>query len=142
MDESILIDSSIWIQWLSPQASGELKRAMEALLATDRAVINEMIRLEVIGGARSAGEFEKVRGDFEAIRCIETKPRVWQKAEDLSFLLGRRGQRVAAADVLIAAGAICHGAPLWHADRDFERVRAAVRNFRTFWYPRHNPMVA
>lgn len=138
-DSSVLVDSSLWIEALRPSAPEALRRTLGALVEANHVVTTDMIRLEVIAGARSSEEFASFRADFDALRCLPTTPRAWRDAEELSLSLGRRGARVPAADVLIAAVAMAHGAPLWHADRDFERVRKAVPQLRTFWHPHHTP---
>lgn len=138
-EESVLVDSSVWIHGFGSQATEDLKKRLMGLLETDRTMITEMVRLEVIAGARSAAEFGKYRADFESIRCFEVTRRDWRRAEDLSFTLNRAGSKVAAADLLIAAVAISHQVPLWHADGDFERVRKVVSDFRTIWHPKHSP---
>ncbi len=144
MDEgTVLVDSSLWIHGLDPRAPQELKATMQGLVETRRMAITDIVRLEVIAGARGLDEFAKFQMDFDAIRCLDTTTREWRKAEKLSLLLNRQGQRVAAADTLIAAVALSYGVPLWHADRDFERVKHVVgADLRTFWYPKRSPSVA
>jgi predicted nucleic acid-binding protein len=138
-EEPVLVDSSIWIHGFGSRVPEDLKRQLKDLLEADNTVITEMIRLEVIVGARSAAEFGKYRGDFELVRCLEVTRKDWESAEDLSFTLNRAGSRVGAADLLIAAVAISNRVPLWHADADFERIRAVASGFHTFWYPKRNP---
>lgn len=138
-DGVVLVDSSVWIEAIAPKAPGALKATLKALLDTSRVVTTDMVRLEVVAGARSVREFETFRADFDAIPCLEVVRREWRMAEDLSLTLGRHGRRVAAPDLLIAAAALAHGVPLWHADSDFERVRTAASAFHTFWYPKQSP---
>lgn len=139
-DPSVLVDSSLWIAWLDLHAPAELKRTMETLLETNRIAITDMVRLEVIAGARGLEEFVKFQMDFDEVPRLETTLREWRKAETLSLVLNRQGQRVPAADTLIAAVAIAYGVPLWHADRDFERIRHVVgADLKTFWYPKRSP---
>ena len=135
----VLVDSSVWIEWLSPQASEALKRTLQALLEAGRIVTTDMIRLEIITGARSLQEFAMFQRDFDAIPCLEMTRREWRRAEVLSFALSRRGWRVAAPDLLIAVAALAHGVLLWHADNDFERVKRVAADFRTWHYPKQSP---
>ena len=139
IETSVLVDSSVWIEGLRPNAPGGLKDLLGALIESGRVVTTDIVRLEVIAGARSFEEFGGFRADFEALLCLETTAREWRKAEDLSFVLNRAGQRVKATDILIAAVARSYNVPLWHADKDFERVREAVSDFHTFFYPKKNP---
>ena len=138
-EESVLVDSSIWIHGLGSRAPEDLKNRLMGLLEADSVLITEMIRLEVIAGARSAAEFGKYRVDFESIRCLEATRQDWRRAEDLSFTLNRAGSKVGAADLLIAAVAISRQVPLWHADNDFERIHRVASDFQTIWYPKHSP---
>ena len=137
----ILVDSSIWIEGIDPRASVGLKSRFAALIETERIAVTEIVRLEVIGGTRSAGEFEKARSEFEAFACLKAGGREWKRAEEIGFALNRRGQRVPSADVLIAAVAACYQVPLWHMDADFECIRTVVSGLHTFWYPKQNPAI-
>ena len=140
-DLAVLVDSSVWIEGLSLRAPEKLRVTLRALIEANRAVVTEMIRLEVMVGTRSDDEFAEFRADFDALRCLKTDPAHWLKAEELSILLVRRGARVPPSDLLIAAVALAHAMPVWHADKDFERVRHAVPTFRTLWYPQHHPEI-
>ncbi len=112
---------------------------LKALLESNQAAVTEMIRLEVIGGAKTGEEFKAFRADFDAVHCLSAGRREWARAEELSAALGQAGRRVPSPDVLIAATALCYDVPLWHADRDFERIPQVASTFRTFWHPRHQP---
>ncbi len=139
VENAVLVDSSIWIEGIDPKCPREIKSILGTLLEAKQVMITDIIRLEVIGGARSVTEFERYREEFQEIYCLEITSREWRMAEDYSFLLGRKGQRIPAADILIVAVAVSHGIPLWHVDSDFERVRSVVSNFKTYWYPKSNP---
>jgi predicted nucleic acid-binding protein len=139
VNATVLVDSSIWVEVFRPNPPEEVRRILTVLVEAGQAALTEMVRLEVMAGARSWKEFGSFRADFETIPCLETTPRAWRQAEEMSFSLNRAGQRVAAADILISAAAVLHGVPLWHADSDFERVRSVISNFRTFWYPKQFP---
>lgn len=138
-ESPILIDSSIWIGGLDPRGAPSLHTKLVALIESGRARVTEMVRLEVLGGARSGKEFQDLKSDFSAVECFQLAEAEWRLAEDLSFHLNRKGQRVPSADLLIAAVALSHKIPLWHADADFERVRTVRSDFHTYWHPKHNP---
>ena len=140
-ESRVLVDSSIWIEGLDARGPASLKQPLKALIESGRAVITEMVRLEVTGGARSDKEFEDFRADFSAVECLKITDHEWRLAETLSFNLNRKGQRVPATDLLIAAVAVSHKVPLWHADSDFERVRAAAPDFHTYWHPKRFPII-
>ena len=124
-----------------PGPPEEMRRILTVLVGAGRAAITEMIRLEVVAGARSVQELEGFRADLGSVPCLATTPREWRQAEEMSFALSRAGRRAAAADTLISAVAVSYRIPLWHADSDFERVRSAISSFQTFWYPKHSPPI-
>lgn len=140
-EPNVLIDSSVWIEGLSPKAPQELRTNLRALIEANQVVVTEMIRLEVIAGAKSFEQFKEFRADFEALRCLETTPPDWRYAEELCFGLSRRGFQVTPTDALIASVAISRDVPLWHADKDFERIKHVMPELHTFWYPHHTPAI-
>ena len=140
-EASYLIDSSIWIQALAPRAPEAMTVLLRALLEANRTVVTEMVRLEVLAGAKSSKEFDQFRQDFDALRCLNATMQVWRHAEDLGCTLGRRGLPVPSPDLLIASVALSYDVPLWHADKDFERIKQAMPELRTLWYPHHSPVI-
>ena len=140
-ETAYLIDSSIWIQALAPRAPGAMTVLLRALLEANTAVVTDMVRLEVLAGAKSSKEFDQFRQDFDALRCLSTTTQAWRQAEDLGCALGRRGLPVPSPDLLIAAVAVSYDVPLWHADKDFERIKQVTSELRTLWYPHHSPVI-
>lgn len=140
-EEAVLIDSSIWILALRPGAPESLSSLLAGLVESGRARITEMVRLEIIGGARSSGELGEILLELKEVPCLKTATDQWRKAENMGLPLSRAGRRTAAADTLIAAVAVSYRVPLWHADRDFEQIRMVISELRTFWYPKHSPTV-
>jgi len=140
-EEAVLIDSSIWILALRAGAPGNLAGILGGLVGSGRARITEMVRLEIIGGARSSGELGEILSELEEVPCLKATTDQWHKAENMSLPLSRAGRRTAAADTLIAAVAVSYQVPLWHADRDFEQIRMVISELRTFWYPKQSPSI-
>lgn len=138
----VLIDSSIWIAGLSARAPQSLRTTLIALIEAKRAAVTEVIRLEVMAGARSEKHLADLRADFDALQCLTMTTPEWRKAEEIGFTLGRHGLAVASADLMIATVAVSYGVPLWHADRDFEHVRRIAMGLHTFWYPTHSPAIS
>jgi predicted nucleic acid-binding protein len=57
----ILVDTSVWILALRKAPLAPVKDEVDHLLAENRVVIVPMIRLELLGGTKSANEFERLR---------------------------------------------------------------------------------
>ena len=140
-EAAYLIDSSIWIQALAPRGPETVTGILRTLLESNSTVVTEMVRLEVLAGAKSSKEFDQFRQDFDALRCLNATPHIWRHAENLGCQLGRRGLPVPSPDLLIASAAVSYDVPLWHADKDFERIKQAMPELRTLWYPHHNPVI-
>jgi len=116
----VLIDTSVWIQALRKSAPPAMKDEVARLLAENRVAISPMIRLELLGGTRSAGEFDRLKGRLSALHELPADEANWDLATRLSFELRQQGKVVPYIDVLIAAAAMVGGCLLLHADRHFD----------------------
>jgi predicted nucleic acid-binding protein len=116
----VLIDTSVWILFLRKSPPRVVQEEVGRLLAEDRAVISPMIRLELLGGTRSAGEFERLRARLDALHQIPADEANWQMAAELAFALRQRGRIIPYTDILIGSAAILAHALLLHSDRHFD----------------------
>jgi len=118
----VLIDTSVWILALRKSAAQAIRDEVSRLLAENRVAISPMIRLELLGGTKSTGEFSRLRSRLSALHEIPADEESWELATRLSFELRRQGRVVPYTDVLIAAAAMTGGCVLLHADRHFDLV--------------------
>ncbi len=56
----ILIDTSIWLFALKKDFHPPIKERVEKLLLTDKVAINGMIQLELLGGAKSEKDYDRL----------------------------------------------------------------------------------
>jgi predicted nucleic acid-binding protein len=132
----VLIDTSVWVLFLRRSPPEAVEREVAQLLAKDTAAICPMIRLELLGGARSADEFERLKRRLDALRQIPGDEANWEMAARAAFELRQRGKVIPYTDILIGSAAIVADAWLLHADRHFDvmaeetalRVRSMVRD--------------
>jgi predicted nucleic acid-binding protein len=80
-----------------------------------------MVRLEILRGARSAENFQRLRRNLGALTQLPGED-AWDEAARLAFQLHQRGVTVQSTDVLIAAVALRAGATVLHRDRDFDAI--------------------
>jgi len=118
--DPVLIDTSVWILALRKSPPPAIKDEVGHLLAENRVAIAPMIRLELLGGTRSASEFDRLKSRLSALHEIPADEANWELATRLSFELRQRGRVVPYTDVLIAAAAMVGGCLLLHADRHFD----------------------
>jgi predicted nucleic acid-binding protein len=130
----VLVDTSVWILALRKSPLAPVRDEVDHLLAENRVATVPMIRLELLGGTKSASEFERLRSRLDALRQIPIDETNWEIAAELSFKLRQRGKVIPYTDMLIGSAAILANVLLLHADRHFDlmaedtdlRVRSLV----------------
>jgi hypothetical protein len=128
----VLIDTSVWILALRKSPPPEIRDEVAHLLAEDRVAIVPLIRLELLGGAKSLDEFNRLQSRLSALHQMPTDEADWETAIQLAFQLRRGGKMIPYTDVLIASAAIVNNCTLLHCDRHFdlmpENTRLNVRS--------------
>jgi len=119
-DRNTLIDSSAWVESLRVDGDPAMKAIVFDLIADGRAILCDMVLLELWNGARGTSEHHMLRSIEDELELAPTTEAVWQLANELARKLRRRGVTVPASDVLIAACAKYHDLELVHADRHFD----------------------
>ena len=118
-DRSVLVDSSAWINYLIGHKNG-LWDSIDGLLRDHRVAANEVIRLEVLTGAKDETQYAELADQFEGLHFLPISGAVWKRAERLRFELRRNGHLIPLVDVVIASCAIVYNCDLLHADRHFD----------------------
>jgi predicted nucleic acid-binding protein len=121
--ELFLVDTSIWLEALPPgRGSRELRERLDGLLAGDLVATTDMVRLELLGGARSQEEWEKLDELLSALHLLPVTEEHWQEAALMGFQLRRQGITVPFTDLLIGAVALKADVALVHRDRHFDLI--------------------
>ena len=131
----VLADTSAWI-W-SRRAGGELRQWFDDRLVEGEIATCDMVRLELLYSARSAGEFESLGIDLGAVPDCPIGKDQWQRALGVYGQLAQEGgglhhRSVRHPDLLIAAAAEATGLTVLHYDEDYDRI-AGVTAQRTSW---------
>ena len=117
----ILIDSSVWIDWLRG-ADTDAVRFVQAREGSEELALTHMIYLEVLQGIRSDRQFDLTRDvlgaqtmlePLHSAKSFEASARLYRSARKLGLAIRK------SADCLIAIVALEHEALLVHNDRDF-----------------------
>ncbi len=117
-----LIDTSAWIETLRPGGQPAIRARVSELTTEDRAVLCDLVRVELWNGARGEGEIRLLREMEENLATVPTTPEVWDLARSWARLARGEGLTVPATDLLIAACAAHHGLGLVHQDAHFEKL--------------------
>lgn len=118
----VLIDTSAWLFALKKDFHPTIKKRIEELLLESDVAINGMIELELLGGARSENEYNRLKNRLEALYYVEADRPLWYLASKIAFDLKRKGMSIPYPDIVIAASALKEGAVLIHADSHFDLI--------------------
>ncbi|MFZ3207826.1 MAG: PIN domain nuclease [Geobacteraceae bacterium] len=120
-NEIILADTSVWIPFL--RGSGiQFQERLVPLIMADRLATTPIIIMEILVGAKSKKEYDKLSKDLAALRCFDVSAKLWQSACKLGYTLRQKAISVPLTDTLIAAVALEHNALLLHNDRHYEMI--------------------
>ncbi len=117
----ILIDSSVWIDWLRG-ADTDAVRFVQDRESSEELALTQMIYLEVLQGINTDRQFaatQRVLGaqamlqPLDALATFEAAAQLYRRARRQGLTIRK------STDCLIAAMAMEHGALLVHNDRDF-----------------------
>jgi predicted nucleic acid-binding protein len=119
--ETVLVDTSIWIEYLRGTNESVRKR-LAALVSADKAATADIIIMEILRGARSDREYDVLREDFLALPRIEMTGAVWEKAWRTGYELRRKGVHIPLTDTIIAGLALEWSCTLMHSDKHFDLI--------------------
>jgi predicted nucleic acid-binding protein len=120
----IVVDTSVWIDVLNDTPAPRAQRCVQLIESGQPVALTDVILTEVLQGLRSDREAALVERHLRAFPIL--------RLEDLDdYVLAARLYRAArragvtvrkTLDCLIAAPCVRTGAPLLHADEDFDRL--------------------
>lgn len=117
----ILIDSSAWVEFLRDTGSPACNE-VDRLLGT-RIACCDLIAMEVTAGAKSESHLHSLRGLLARATMLPTDSGDHELAASLYRTCRANGVTVRSlVDCVIAAIAIRHDVPLFHADSDFDAL--------------------
>jgi predicted nucleic acid-binding protein len=127
-NELILVDTSVWIHFL--RGSGiQFQERIVPLIMADKLVTTPIVIMEILRGAKSQKDYDKLSKDLAALRCFDVSANVWKRAGKLGYTLRHKGLNAPLTDTLIAAVAQEHNVSLLHDDRHFEMI-ASISPFK------------
>lgn len=117
----ILVDSSVWIDYLRGIATAQTDR-LHALLGIEPLAVGDLILTEVLQGTTSERDFNKVLSLFGHLDMVTLGgPEVAVEAARNFRRLRNKGIAVRKTiDCIIATRCLMDGLTLLHSDRDFD----------------------
>jgi predicted nucleic acid-binding protein len=124
-NDIVLADTTVWIHFL--RGSGiQFQNRMVPLIMADKLAITPVIIMEILRGAKSQKEYDKLNQDLAALRRFDISARVWERACKLGYMLRQKGINIPLTDTLIVAIAQENNALLLHDDRHYEMIAAVT----------------
>jgi tRNA(fMet)-specific endonuclease VapC len=118
--ESVLLDTSVWIDALHGKTAGIVTLTRD-LLNEDRALTCGPVLFEIKRGLRPS-EKNKIMPLFAALIRLSVEESIWDKAGDLDASLRKKGITIPPMDVIIAQICLHHKVPLFTLDEHFRLV--------------------
>jgi predicted nucleic acid-binding protein len=131
----ILIDTSVWIDWLRGTGTAATEALDQVLSNVLPFGITGVIYQEILQGADSPESFQRLADYFCTQRFYHPKDPVetYAQAANLYMHCRRRGVTIrSTVDCLIAQLALEHDLLLLHSDRDFGRMQEVAPALRFF----------
>ena len=119
-----VVDSSAWIGFLRGDVAAVSR--VDRLLSDGAVVVTGPIRAEVLSGAQTSGQYERLRRLFEGLIRMADPPDLWDRVAEYRFALARGGFQAEIVDLAVAVAALSGGHRLLTRDRDFARIRTVV----------------
>lgn len=120
----IVVDTSVWIDVLNDNGTPQARRCVELIEAGEPLALTDVIFTEILQGLGSEREARLVERHLRAFPILRL-----EGLDDfaLAAALYRSARRAGVTirktlDCLIAAPCVRTGAPLLHADADFDRL--------------------
>jgi predicted nucleic acid-binding protein len=122
----VLIDTSIWVDYLRGTAHPLVVKTVGGLLDDHEVAITPVIRLELLRGA-SLQETEELQGTLGGLHELPFERWHWPQADRLVVELRAKGLTPSIADLLIVTSALDYRVPLYHQDRVFDAIARSTR---------------
>jgi predicted nucleic acid-binding protein len=129
----IVVDTSVWIDVLGGRRTARALRCIELIEGGEPVALTDVIFAEILQGLASDDEAETVERHLRAFPVLRLEG-LDDFALAASLYRNARKQGVTirkTLDCLIAAPCVRTGAPLLHADADFDRL-ASCSSLRIF----------
>ena len=121
---SIIVDTSIWVDYFQGVQNSQTKLVTELLLNTNRVAVTPTILQEVLQGIRDDSQF--VRTQKNLLACVLLRLDAVEAAVEAAQLyrnLRKKGVTIRKPnDCLIAYYALFYDLPILHNDIDFEQI--------------------
>ena len=89
-----VIDTSVWIETFRPGGDKSLGDLVKQLIRSGRVLLPDIIKTELLRGAKTLAEFERLEDLLEGLTYLPLNESFWDELAAFSFNLFRKGLTV------------------------------------------------
>jgi predicted nucleic acid-binding protein len=115
-----VVDTSAWISFFRGDAAAI--RRVDPLLAGGSVAVSGPIIAEVLSGAGTRAEFDRLRDLFQGLDRLADPPDLWERVAESRYALARKGHQASLVDISIALACLDGGHTLVTRDGDFRAI--------------------
>jgi predicted nucleic acid-binding protein len=123
----ILVDTNIIIDFW--RDTGEVN---SEIFSKHEIAICPVIRIELLYGAKSEKEREKIKEALNELHMLHVDKETWEIVEEILFKSKRKGITLPFQDAIIAAAAIKNNCELWTRDNHFSMIAGVISKLEFF----------
>lgn len=121
MKPEYFIDTSVWIPYFR-DGGAEYGDFIDALIDENRVHINGIVLAELLTGARSPAETDRLSLALAGLKFVPSNRSSFQSAGRSGFALKKKGISIPLSDIIIATDCIDHSLVLIEADRHYAAI--------------------
>ena len=126
MRDKVLIDTSVWIDYLQGSAQTNLLQFVDDLLEGKEIIVPKIVIAELVQGARTEKDIDVIREFLDAFTIVGEGEKSWIDAGKLSFDLKKKGKTINLADCYISVIAKENRASILTLDRHFKDIQKEI----------------
>jgi predicted nucleic acid-binding protein len=115
------IDTSVWIPYFR-DGGAEYGDFIDALIDENRVHINGIVLAELLTGARSPAEIDRLSLALAGLKYVPSDRASSESAGRSGFALKKKGLSVPLSDIIIATDCIDHGLILVESDKHYAAI--------------------
>lgn len=117
-----IVDTSVWIDFFKGSLSAPINSFLEEAIPLTQVVITDIIFHEILMGALSKREYQKLEGYFSLFEVITISKELQNQFNQFAWKLHREGLPGKYTDLSIAFFSHHHKYPLLSFDKYFEKI--------------------
>jgi predicted nucleic acid-binding protein len=122
----VLVDTSVWLEFFRIKGA-PYGQTLDRLLEEERVCTTNLIKAEIIPGARTPKQFHELKDYFDALPLVTEPSSLWDDIIETQFHLKRKGiNGISIPDLIIAVVTTANQKTLFSKDSDFKLIQRVL----------------